>query len=285
MTFSIVAWDPKTGDLGVAVESKFPAVGSAVPFAVAGVGAVATQSFANTTYGPRGLAMLKRRVSPGDVTAALTARDKEREKRQVGVVDARGRAASFTGTECMDWAGHHVGRGFACQGNILASAGVIKAIARAYASTKGDLPVKLLAALVAGQEAGGERRGQQSAALLVVRKRGGYGGFNDRWIDLRVDDHPRPIEELVRIFHIWDLTMLTREDPEDIVDIDAEVAAFLQGFLSNRGLYKGPVHGKWDLKSKESFESWMGVENLENKVRKDGKLWGSVWRYVRERGR
>lgn len=285
MTFSIVAYDRRTKDLGVAVESKFPAVGSAVPFALAGVGAVATQSFANTTYGPRGLAMLKRGASPADVIARLTKRDKEREKRQVGVVDARGRAASFTGSECMDWAGHRVGAGFACQGNILASAGVVKAIARAYRSTKGDLPAKLLAALVAGQEAGGDRRGQQSAALLVVRKRGGYGGFNDRWIDLRVDDHPRPIEELVRIFHIWDMTMLTREDPKDVVDIDAEVATFLQRFLSKRDIYRGTVHGKWDSKSREAFESWMGVENLENKVRRDGKLWGSVWRYVRERER
>src|SRR2546425_3045173 len=179
MTFSIVAFDPKTKDLGVAVESKFPAVGNAVPFAEAGVGAIATQSHANTTYGPRGLALLRRRIGPTKAIVELTSKDKDRAKRQVGIVDARGRAASYTGYECNRWAGHIVGRGYACQGNILAGEGVVTGMARAFESTVGDLPVKLLAALVAGQDAGGDRRGQQSAALLVVRTAGGYGGGND----------------------------------------------------------------------------------------------------------
>ena len=182
MTFSIVAFDRETKDLGVAVESKFPAVGNAVPFAQARVGAVATQSYANTTYGPRGLAMLKRGTSPRNAILALTRGDRERSKRQVGIVDARGRAASYTGKDCHEWAGHVVGRGYACQGNLLAGEGVVQAMARAYEATEGDLPVRLLAALVAGQDAGGDRRGQQSAALLVVRSRGGYGGVNDRWM-------------------------------------------------------------------------------------------------------
>lgn len=283
MTFSIVAFDPKTKDLGVAVESKFPAVGVAVPWAQAGVGAIATQSYANTTYGPRGLAMLKKGMTPGQAIKALTARDKERAKRQVGIVDARGRVASFTGKECHAWAGHVTGKSYACQGNILASEDVVKGMARAFERTEGDLPAKLLSALVAGQDAGGDRRGQQSAALLVVRERGGYAGFNDRWIDLRVDDHPRPIEELIRIFHIWDLTMLTREDPKNVVPITPEVARFVQRYLAGAGFYPGPVHGEWDGKTEESFGAWMGVENLENKMRKDGKLWGSVWRYVQDR--
>ena len=280
MTFSIVAFDPKTKDLGVAVESKFPAVGNAVPFAAAGVGAVATQSYANTTYGPGGLAMLKRRMSPPRVLEELTRRDPERAKRQVGIVDTRGRAASYTGYECNPWAGHIVGRGFAAQGNLLAGEGVITGMARAFESTKGDLPVKLLAALVAGQEAGGDRRGQQSAALLVVRKGGGYGGFTDRWIDLRVDDHPRPIEELIRIFNVYDLTMLNREDPTSVVPITPDVARFIQRFLKGSGYYTGPVLGRWDAKTRAAFEEWMGVENLEEKVRADGKLWASVWRHL-----
>src|SRR2546428_5075153 len=169
MTFSIVAFDPKTKDLGVAVESKFPAVGAAVPFAIAGVGAVATQSYANTTYGPRGLALLKRGMGPKEVLVALTARDKDRARRQVGIVDARGRAASYTGDACHEWAGHVVGRGYAAQGNILPDEGVVKGIARAYESSEGDLPVRLLAALVAGPDAGRGPRGPQPPAPPAVR--------------------------------------------------------------------------------------------------------------------
>src|SRR2546426_146779 len=284
MTFSIVAFDSKTKDLGVAVESKFPAVGSAVPFARAGVGAVATQAYANTTYGPRGIAMLRRGMSPKDVVLSLTSTDRDRGRRQVGIVDAQGGAASHTGKDCNAWAGHVVGHGYACQGNILAGEAVVRGMARAYESTKGDLPVRLLAALAAGQKAGGDRRGQQSAALLVVREKGGYGGFNDRWIDLRVDDHPKPIEELVRIFNIYDVTLLTREDPENVVPITPEMGRFVQRLLAREGHYRGATHGRWDPKTQEAFEGWMGVENLEEKVRKDGKLWGSVWRYIQEKG-
>ncbi|TLZ61571.1 MAG: DUF1028 domain-containing protein [Methanobacteriota archaeon] len=239
MTFSIVAFDPKTKDLGVAVESKFPAVGSAVPFARAGVGAIATQSFANTTYGPRGLTLLKRGMSPREALVALVKGDRDGSKRQVGIVDARGRAASYTGKECNAWAGHVIGRGYACQGNILA----------------------------------GER----------VVESGGYGGFNDRWIDLRVDDHPKPIDELLRVFNVYDMTLLTREDPTNVVRITDEVATFVQRFLAGRAYYKGRTHGRWDADTQKAFEGWMGVENLEEKVRTDGKLWGSVWRYIQEK--
>src|SRR3989449_9573494 len=176
MTFSIVAFDSKTKDLGVAVESKFPAVGNAVPFAEAGVGAIATQSHANTTYGPRGLALLRRRIGPTKAIVELTSKDKDRAKRQVGIVDARGRAASYTGYECNPWAGHIVGRGYACQGNILAGGGGGTGMRRAFESTVGDLPVKLLAALLPGQDAGGDRPGEQSPALPVLRKAGGERG-------------------------------------------------------------------------------------------------------------
>ncbi len=201
-TFSIVAFDPKTGDLGVAVASKFLAVGSVVPYAQAGVGAIATQSFANTTFGPKGLALLKKGLTPSQVLKQLLANDKDRELRQVGIVDAKGRAAAFTGKKCLPWAGHIVGKGFAVQGNILAGEQVVKAMAKAFQETQGELAERLMAALEAGEQAGGDARGKQSAAILVVRKRAGYGGFDDRYIDLRVDDHPEPVKELRRILTI-----------------------------------------------------------------------------------
>jgi len=201
-TFSIVAFDPKTGDLGVAVASKFLAVGSVVPYAKAGVGAIATQSFANTTFGPKGLELLRKGLTPSQVLKQLLASDKDREFRQVGIVDAKGRAAAFTGKKCLPWAGHIVGKGFAVQGNILAGEQVVKAMAKAFRETKGELAERLMAALEAGEQAGGDARGKQSAAILVVRKGAGYGGFDDRYIDLRVDDHPEPVKELRRILNI-----------------------------------------------------------------------------------
>jgi len=280
-TFSIVAFDPKTKDLGVAVQSKFVAVGAVVPFALAGVGAVATQSYANTAYGPKALAMLKQGTAPKEVLLRLVKSDKEASKRQAGVIDARGRAASYTGKECFPWAGHLVGRNFACQGNILAGEEVVESMGTAFESTKGDLPVRLLAALDAGQRAGGDRRGQQSAALLVVRDQGGYGGFNDRWIDVRVDDHPRPIAELNRVFAIYDLTLLNREDPKDVLGLRVDVVRELQAGLAALGFYRGPTSGKFDAKTKAAFESWASVNNYENKVRSDGKVWGSVFRAFR----
>lgn len=278
MTFSVVAFDPKTKDLGVAVESKFIAVGSVVPWVEAGIGAVATQSWANTTYGPRGLALLKRGMHPRDVLKRLVRADDDAAQRQAGIVDARGRAAAFTGDECFEWAGHVVGRNYSVQGNILTDEGVVKAMARAFESTDGDLPVRLLAALTAGQKAGGDRRGQQSASLLVVRKRGGYGRFNDRWIDVRVDDHPAPIEELIRVFNVYDVTLLNREDPSDVVEMTPARVRELQAGLGRLGFHKGPVTGRWDRKTRAAFEAWAGMNNFETKVRKDGRIWGSVHR-------
>ena len=205
-TFSIVGHDPATGDLGVAVQSKFFGVGSVVPWAKAGVGAVATQSYANPAYGPDGLRLLESGRTAEETLRQLTDADAGRATRQAGVVDARGRAASFTGTNCHDWAGHRVGSNFCVQGNLLAGPGVVEAMAKAFetARTKegSQLADWLMAALAAGQEAGGDKRGQQSAALLVVRDRGGFGGANDRFIDLRVEDHPRPIEELGRLLDL-----------------------------------------------------------------------------------
>ncbi len=201
-TFSIVGYDAATGDLGIAVQSKFFAVGSVVPWAEAGVGAIATQSWANTTYGPNGLKLLKSGLSAEQTLERLIADDPGRTTRQVGIVDAKGQIANYTGNECNAWAGAVSGKHYTAQGNILAGEDVVKAMGKAFEETENELADKLMAALFAGQEKGGDIRGQQSAALLVVREQSGYGGFNDRYIDLRVDDAEKPIEELQRLLEI-----------------------------------------------------------------------------------
>ena len=205
-TYSIVAFDPATGDLGVAVQSKFFGVGSVVPWARAGVGAIATQSEANVAYGPEGLKLLAEGKSAAETLAALTAADPRRDVRQAGIVDAQGRAAAFTGAKCFAWAGQIEGKHFAAQGNIFAGEAVVKGMAAAFekarAAGKGELADWLTAALEAAEAAGGDRRGRQSAALLVVREQGGYGRGNDRYVDLRVEDHPEPIKELARLLEI-----------------------------------------------------------------------------------
>ena len=202
-TFSIVAADPEAGELGVAVQSKFLAVGAVVPWAKAGVGAIATQAWANTTYGPRGLDLLAEGKSPEEVLKALTEADEEREQRQIGLVDAKGEAATFTGVGCMNFAGGKAGKHYTVQGNILVGEKVIAAMADSFeksAASGKELAQRLIDALQAGQDAGGDRRGMQSAALLVVRKDAGYSAFDDRYRDLRVDDHAEPITELQRIY-------------------------------------------------------------------------------------
>ncbi len=199
-TFSIVAFDPKTKELGIAVQSKFIAVGSVVPWAVAGVGAIATQAWANTRYGPQGLELLRLGKSPQETIDAMTAGDEGRDLRQIGIVDAKGNAATFTGKKCNHWAGGHAGTHYTVQGNILTGENVVKAMAASFEKSKGELGARLIAALHAGQKAGGDSRGRQSAALLIVREGWGYGGFNDRYRDLRVDDHTKPIAELERLY-------------------------------------------------------------------------------------
>ncbi len=198
-TFSIVAHDPDAREWGVAVASKYLAVGAAVPFAQAGVGAVATQSFVNVTYGPRGLEMLARGQSAEDVVKALTDADRGKEQRQLGVVDAKGNAAHFTGTGCIAWAGAKSGKHYTCQGNLLAGEKVVEDMAKAFEEAKGPLAWRLMAAMEAGEKAGGDKRGKQSAAILVVRERAGPNRMGDRYLDFRVDDHKEPIPELARI--------------------------------------------------------------------------------------
>ncbi len=200
-TFSIVARDSATGELGVAVASRFFAVGTVVPWAKAGVGAVATQSFANTSFGWRGLDLLKQGASPEEALAILLRNDDDPDRRQVGIVSASGTSVTYTGKKCIPWAGGRSGPGYACQGNILTGEAVVVAMERAFLDTRGTLADRLYAALVAGDSKGGDSRGRQSAALLVVKEGAGYGGFTDRAIDIRVDDHPDPFKELGRLLN------------------------------------------------------------------------------------
>jgi len=283
-TFSIVAYDPASGDLGIAVQSKFLAVGAVVPWAQAGVGAIATQSYANTSYGPQGLQLLAAGLSAEEALARLVAADEERELRQVGIVDAQGRAAAFTGGECFDWAGHHVATNCACQGNILVSEATVVAMASTFGESSGSLADRLLAALVAGQAAGGDSRGQQSAALLVVRERGGYGGFNDRYLDLRVDDHPQPIVELQRLLDMYKL-YFDRTPEADLLPLETELTRELQEMLLALRHYEGARHGHFDESTQEALRAWAGIENLEERLLPDARIDPVVLDFLRKRHR
>lgn len=281
-TFSIVGCDPTNGDLGVAVQSKFIAVGAVVPWAKAGVGAIATQSYANTSYGPRGLALLAEGVSPSETLKRLTHDDEDREFRQVGAVSAAGAAAAFTGNECHEWAGHVVGDGYCCQGNILVSAETVHAMAAAFESTDGDLASRLVVALAAGQAAGGDRRGKQSASLLVVREKGGYGGYNDRWVDLRVDDHPDPIQELARILDLYKLYFF-KSDESELLPIDEVLARDMQRMLADLGFYQAEVTGVYDSATKSALWDFSGVENLEERWQDDARIDALVLQFLRDK--
>jgi uncharacterized Ntn-hydrolase superfamily protein len=270
VTFSIVAFDPANGDLGVAVASKFPCVGAVVPWAKAGVGAVATQAWANTAFGPDGLRHMRDGLPAADALDAVLAADDGREDRQSGFVDTRGNAATFTGTKCMDWAGGINGEHFAAQGNILMGEDVVRDLAEAFQATDGDLCDRLLAAVLAGDAAGGDRRGRQSAALLVVRAGGGYEGRNDRYIDLRVDDHADAPAELARLFGVWDDTMLVRHDPP--VEATLELIAEVQRRLAAIGRYRGEASGLLDDATRSALEAWAGEVNLEGRIRDDDLL-------------
>jgi uncharacterized Ntn-hydrolase superfamily protein len=270
MTFSIVAFDPATGDLGVAVASKFPCVGAVVPWAKAGVGAVATQAWANTAFGPDGLGLMAGGMPAAEALDAVLEGDDGRDERQAGFVDGRGGAATFTGSGCVHWAGGVTDGTIAAQGNILVGEAVVKELVRAFGDAEGDLSDRLLAALLAGDAAGGDRRGKQSAALLVVREGGGYEGRNDRYIDLRVDDHPDAPSELARLFGVWDDTMLIRNDP--LLDPTPDLVADMQRRLAGVGRYDGEVSGAYDARTRAALEDWAGWYNLEGRLREDDRL-------------
>ena len=263
-TFSLVAQDPKTGDLGVAVASKFLAVGAVVPFAEAGVGAIATQSYANPRYGPQGLALLRQGASPEGVLEAFRRTDPGLEKRQFGLVAATGESLTFTGAECHPWAGGVAGKGFAAQGNLLSGSEVVEAMVETFLTAQAPFPERLLLALKAGEEAGGDRRGKQSAALLVVGEGKGYGGLWDRYVDLRVDDHPEPIDEL---FRLLSLHRLLFERPKGRRPLTDEEVRFFQGVLGRLGLYAGEAHGVFDEATERAFLALIGMENLEERYR------------------
>src|SRR3989441_8569114 len=267
-TCSIVACDLDAGQWGVAVQSKFLAVGSVVPWAEPYVGAIATQSYANPRYGPDGLALLREGRSAAEVVEALTSADEDRAHRQVGIVDGAGRAATFTGAECQDWAGGRTGDGYAAQGNILVSQETVDALGVTFEQNGHlELAERLFECLAAAQAAGGDRRGQQSAALLVVEKDGGYAKLSDVVIDLRVDDHERPLEELRRIYGLHQ-EIFGKTPRAQWVEVDDALAAELRERLGRLGF--------------DSLADWAGIENLEQRVKGDDRIDPVVLATLRE---
>ncbi|MGZ8688192.1 MAG: DUF1028 domain-containing protein [Gaiellaceae bacterium] len=251
-TYSICACDLEAGRWGVATQSKFLAVGSVVPWASPHVGAIATQSYANPRYGPDGLALLSSGAAAAEVVDRLTAADPDREQRQLGVVDAEGQAATFTGSGCHAWAGGRTGAGYAAQGNILVSGATVDALAETFEATAGlPLAERLLDCLDAAEAAGGDRRGRQSAALLVVERDGGYAGLSDTLVDLRIDDHGDPLAELRRLYRLHDALFGETPRSEWVVVDDA---------------LRAEVEQRLALLGHPTLESWAGVENLEERV-------------------
>ena len=263
-TFSIVARDPETDAVGIAVQSKFIGVGAVVPFASADAGAVATQSFANVAYGPDGLDLLREGKSAGEVIEELTDADEDAASRQVGIVGRDGSVAAFTGDDCFDHASDVQGDHYTVQGNILENRETLEAMAETFEESTGGLPEKLIAALHAGNEAGGDKRGEQSAALYIAKPEGGYDGKNDRWVDVRVDDHERPIHELERVFKLYDITLLAREEPEETRELSGETAREVTETLAALDLYDGAPAEEFGEAEREALEDFRGMNNFEN---------------------
>ncbi|MGN8843179.1 DUF1028 domain-containing protein [Niallia sp. HCP3S3_B10] len=276
MTFSIVGYDPQEKEWGIAVQSKFLGVGAVVPWAKAGVGAVATQSYANTSFGPEGLRLMEEGKSAEEALHALLDKDPGREQRQVGFIDANGNAATFTGKECYNWAGGVTGPHFAAQGNILVDENTVKAMADTFQKREGNLAERLLSALQAGQNAGGDSRGQQSAALLVVKDRGGYGGFNDRYIDLRVEDHEEPIKELTRIYQLQQLYFAPSK-PENIIPIEGSTLEELTTHLKRLGYLNETI-----TEISEALTTYIHTENFEEREQKEGFIDSEVLEYMKK---
>jgi uncharacterized Ntn-hydrolase superfamily protein len=278
LTYSIVAADPETEEVGVGVQSKFLAVGALVSWARAGVGAVATQAFADVTFGPLGLDAMAEGLTPQEALDRLMAGDEGRESRQVGLVDATGRSASFTGSECFEHASSVTGEGFACQGNIMATDRVVPAMAEAFRGAAGPLPERMMEALRAAQREGGDRRGQESAALLVAKPGGGYGGTHDRYIDLRVDHHDAPIEELARLLELHRFYFRRPEDA-DLLAADPRLEAEIAELLESLGK-RSPDQDLWD-----ALFDYMGWENLEERWVGPGRIDPQVLEYLRRDAR
>jgi uncharacterized Ntn-hydrolase superfamily protein len=264
-TFSIVAWDASLPAWGIAVASKFPAVGAVVPWARAGAGAVATQSYANTTYGPEGLRRMAAGESANEALQAMLTEDPGRDQRQAGLVDAAGGAATFTGSACQPWAGGLATDEAAIQGNILAGPQVIEAMSEAFAASQGDLPHRLIAALWAGDRSGGDRRGRQSAAILIVREGGGYAGYNDRWIDYRVDDDPDPVSRLADLLEVHEL-YFGSSPPEDRLPLRGATLRGMLRIAGRLGYYDGPEEDELSGVSREALRRFIGNENFEDRT-------------------
>jgi len=278
-TFSIVACDIKAQAWGVAVASKFPAVGAVAPWARAKAGAVATQALANTSFGPRGLEQMAGGLSAKETLSNLLAHDHEREKRQVGLVDLKGSSATFTGKSCMGWAGGVNGPGYAIQGNILTGAEVINRMEHAFIDAEGELPERLFAALEAGGHAGGDRRGKQSAALYVAKSKAGYGGYNDRWMDYRVDDHINPIPRLGELLELHRL-YFDKSPKSERVKLNGRAVKEIQRIMKGLGYYT-PTNGEYDDATRQSFEAFIGNENFGRRADpKAGWIDGPVLEYL-----
>ena len=280
-TFSIVARDPAADEWGVAVQSKFLAVGAVVPWAQAGAGGVATQAWANVGYGPAALRWLRDGLSAADVVERLIAADEGRDDRQLGVVDARGGSAAWTGPRCFRWAGHRSGVDYTCQGNILAGEAVILAMEDSFLGSNGPLPHRLVAALRAGQRAGGDSRGQQSAALLIVREGGGYGGWTDRAVDLRVDDHASPIDELDRLLALHQVFFSPAT--AHLTRAAGNIVREMQEILTKQGYYHGPISGEYDAATRAAFKQFCLGENFEERYREDEFVDREVLTFMRGR--
>jgi len=297
-TFSIVAIDSANGDVGVAVQSKFPDVRAIVPWAEAGVGAIATQSLINVSYGPKGLTLMRNGATAEEAMRILIQNDSARQSRQAGIVDAKGNSASWTGTECFDWAGGVTGdawggkgevisgKGFAAQGNILVGKATVEAIANTYQTTKGSLADRLVAAIVAGGKAGGDRRGEESAALLVKRAGAGYDGTTDDYIDISVYDNPKPLVELKRLYKLHELCFF-RSDPKNLIKIDAPICRELQAILSTKAykgqqFYSGPINGVFDAATHKALNDFMGWENYDVRIRQDNLIDTEVLQDIRK---
>ncbi|MEK3933870.1 DUF1028 domain-containing protein [Sporosarcina sp. FSL W7-1349] len=278
-TFSIVGFDPETNELGVAVASKFLSVGAVVPYAKAGVGAVATQSWANLEYGTKGLELLESGDSPEEVIEELTKSDERKSYRQVGIVDAKGNSATFTGEDSYDWAGGKTGKNFAVQGNILVDEGVVDRMSEAFLGASGTLADRLLKALKAGDDAGGDSRGKQSAALLIVKENGSYGGYNDKYIDLRVDDHEEPVKELERIYELHQL-YFNKTAEEDVLAISESVADELRKFLTVLEYLESEQCD--DDMLKEAIQSYHLIENFDERVQPEGFIDKKVLEFIKK---
>lgn len=278
-TFSIIGRDPVTKEIGIAVQSKFLAVGSGVIWAKANVGGIATQAYANFDFGEIGIGILEKGYPPEKVRDALIALDDGIEDRQFGIVDGRGRAISFTGKRCYDYAGGIAEENMACQGNILVSKKTVEELANTFKKTKGTLAHRLMAAMTAAQNAGGDKRGKQSAALLIVKEKGSYGGYNDRYIDLRVDDDLKPITKLTHFLKLHEMHFEKTKE-EEKMEVDEKLAKDIQKALKELGYYEFEINSKYDEKTKAAYNYFCGWENFEERTHEGNIVDKNVIEYL-----